>query len=217
MKTVYFVRHGETEGNAGNFFQDSDTALNKKGLSQAVAVAERCANLPFETLLTSTMTRALQTAAAVSARTGKSIETSDLFKERHRPDELSGRMKTDPDVEEMHEKWRASIFSGGPRFSNGENFDDLNNRASKALDFLLHHPSEHIAVVTHGFFLRFLVAKTIFGDALRPAQLAAVLKTFRTNNTGITMFQFGVHPDNDSNHKGEHWIVRVWNDHAHLG
>ncbi len=163
------------------------------------------------------MTRALQTAHAISKRTNHAIEQSDLFIERYRPDELSGKSKSDPVVEVLHDQWRSSIFSNGPRVSNGENFKDLHNRALGALTYLLAHPAEKILVVTHGFFLRFLVAVVIYGEKLDGERLAAVLKSFRTNNTGVTVLQYGFHTDNDSNYPGEHWIVRVWNDHAHLG
>jgi broad specificity phosphatase PhoE len=38
QKIVYFVRHGESEGNVLSVFQSSDSPLSEKGRKQAVIV-----------------------------------------------------------------------------------------------------------------------------------------------------------------------------------
>jgi broad specificity phosphatase PhoE len=217
MKTVYLVRHGETEGNVGRFFQSNDTRLTPKGIEQAKVVANRCTKFSFDALVSSTMTRAQHTAQAIAERTGHEVELSGLFIERYRPDELAGKRRDDPSIQTTVKAWDDSLIHGGTRISNGENFDDLSRRTQDALDYLLSHQAKTLVVVTHGFFLRFLIARTIFGSSLTPALAKSVLSSFRMNNTGITMLQHGSHADNDLHGVADSWIVRIWNDHAHLG
>ncbi|MDP2655923.1 MAG: histidine phosphatase family protein, partial [bacterium] len=80
-KTVYFVRHGQSEGNVGTVFQPLNSPLTEKGREQAEYIAERAASLSFESVVSSPLTRARETAEAIAKRTKKSIEFSDLFVE----------------------------------------------------------------------------------------------------------------------------------------
>ena len=79
MKTIYFVRHGESEGNVGHIRQTADTPLTDEGRRQAVTIADRAARLDFECIVSSTMERARQTAYPILERTAKPIEYSELL------------------------------------------------------------------------------------------------------------------------------------------
>jgi broad specificity phosphatase PhoE len=217
MKTVYFVRHGETEGNTGKVFQGENTPLNEKGREQGQIIAERCKRLPIDIMITSSTARARETASIISNAIGKKAEASDLFIERLRPRGIEGRLRTDTEATAVNEAWNRSIFENGPRVSDGENFMDIKDRVGKALEFLEQIEQENVLVVTHGFFLRSLLARIIFGSKLTVEQLTSVIRRFRTNNTGLTMFQYGLSPEPDYHPLESEWIVRIWNDHAHLG
>ncbi|MES2668525.1 MAG: histidine phosphatase family protein [Patescibacteria group bacterium] len=210
MKEIYLVRHGESEGNAGTHYQNENTQLTELGREQAAFVAERATKLNVDTILASAMVRAQQTAGIISERIGISLESSDLFVERRRPSEQIDQPKDDPKVQEAEEAIMQSSSASGIRYSDEENFDDLNARSKAALSFLEQHPSDKILVVTHGVFLRNIVAQVIFGDALTGRDCGEVLSTFIANNTGITVLQFD--PDNR-----RPWRLLTWNDHAHLG
>ena len=81
MKTIYFIRHGESEGNIGPLRQDGSSSLSERGRAQATFMAERCAKLPIDVLVASTMTRAQETALIIGERIGKEIISSPLFVE----------------------------------------------------------------------------------------------------------------------------------------
>ncbi|MGE0767854.1 MAG: histidine phosphatase family protein [Hyphomicrobiaceae bacterium] len=61
----YFIRHGETDGNAKRIFQHAEIPLNARGMAQAEAAAAALANAKLEQIFASTMTRAWVTAEAV--------------------------------------------------------------------------------------------------------------------------------------------------------
>jgi broad specificity phosphatase PhoE len=91
MKTVYLIRHGQTEANTGGpYFGDRDK-LTTEGRAQAGKVAERCTKLPLEVILSSTMDRAVETAAIIANACGISHESFDEFKESREPASLHGR------------------------------------------------------------------------------------------------------------------------------
>ena len=213
MKTVYFVRHGETEGNTGKIFQGSDTPLNERGFEQARVVAERCAKLPVQALLASSMKRAQQTAEVIGKRIGLPIESSDLFAEAKRPTTLMGRSRDDKDAYKMELAWIKGYLGEGPKVEDGEHFDELIRRAGAALDYVEQHSAEHILVVTHGLFLKELYARLVFGGSVTSEEFKKIVFSLRSDNTGITVFT----RDESIEKPGIHWVMRVWNDHAHCG
>lgn len=91
-------------------------------------------------------------------------------------------------------------------YSDEENLADLRGRALRALTFLKEHPEETILVVTHGRFLRVLLAVILLGENVSFAQFTHLAKSVKTYNGGITFC---------TNEVG-HWKLCAWNDHAHL-
>lgn len=64
-ESFYFIRHGETDGNARRIFQHAEIPLNARGLAQAEAAAAALANAKLEQIFASTMTRAWVTAETI--------------------------------------------------------------------------------------------------------------------------------------------------------
>ncbi|HUD04137.1 MAG TPA: histidine phosphatase family protein [Candidatus Paceibacterota bacterium] len=209
MKKVYFIRHGESEGNAGPIRQTKETPLTKKGKSQASIVAERCVKLPLEFIVCSSMNRAKETAEIILGKISKPIEYSDLFIERRRPSEVLGKPKNDPAALEAEKEIEEKFQIPGFKFSDEENFEDLKRRAKKALEYLERRPEETILVVTHGFFMRIIMAYVVFGDKLTGEECVRFIQKFHMENTGITVLGY----DGKSNSP---WWLWIWNDHAHL-
>ena len=66
----YFLRHGQTEGNAQRIFQAPDTPLSELGLAQAAQAAERLAGEPIRSVVCSDARRAFDTAHTVASGLG---------------------------------------------------------------------------------------------------------------------------------------------------
>lgn len=210
MKTVYLVRHGQSEVNIGDVYQPEDSPLTEKGRTQAEQVADRASRLIVHALISSTMPRALETAGVVGKKIELPVTPSELFVERRRPSEQRGLERTSPEALAIEKEFIRSSSEADYRYSDEENFDDLMGRSKQALDFLAVHPSDQLVVVTHGIFLRVLVARILFGDALTPAECGAILGTLTTTNTGISVFTHEAGREKP-------WLIATWNDHAHLG
>jgi probable phosphoglycerate mutase len=217
MKTVYFVRHGESTSNAGPIVVGPLSELTDRGREQAAYIATRCKNLPLDIIVSSTFVRAKDTAQIIADQVGKTIEYSDLFVERRRPSEEIGVRRDSALFSKVGAAMRAHFPEPGWRYSDEENFDDLKERAGTALRYLAARPEQHLLVVTHSFFLRTLLARAIFGDSLTGKECQDVLRGFEMENTGITILHH--QPEEYYTVPGSEieWRVWVWNDHAHLG
>jgi broad specificity phosphatase PhoE len=211
MKKIYFVRHGESEGNAGIIRQGPQTPLTERGKKQAHFIAARSSKLPLEVIISSTMRRAQETADIIANTVKKPVELSNLFIERRGPTNLIGKSKDDPEVLHAEQVIKENFPSEDFRFSDEENFDDLKKRADFALKLLQTKSEENILVVTHGFFMRVMLAYAVFDNELTGYECERFMRAFRTENTGLTVLLLD-HEDNCPV-----WRIWTWNDHAHLG
>jgi probable phosphoglycerate mutase len=211
-KVVYFVRHGQSADNVAPVFQSPDSPLNEKGIEQADRIAERVANLSFDTLIASPFRRAKETAEAVSRKTGKEPEFSELFVERIKPTTINGKPYDDEGANNAWRAWEKSLYTPGMRVEDGENFDDLIARADRALGFLKDRPEHSLVVVTHGYFLRTMVARVLLGDLLTGETHKHFQAHAAHENTGLTVFRYQASFEEDPA-----WRLWIYNDHAHLG
>jgi broad specificity phosphatase PhoE len=211
MKKIYLIRHGQSEGNiAGAPRQGPTASLTEKGLRQVETIAERCSRLPIDAFISSTMKRAIQTSDVISKKIGRQYETSDLFVERRRPSVQIGAKPDHPEGFSAEAAIIANFAKPGYRHSDEENFEDLKDRAKRALAYLKSRKEEHILVVTHGLFSRVIVAYAFFGDALTGAECQRFIQKLATENTALTVLW---HREESP---GSPWLLWTWNDHAHL-
>lgn len=210
-KSVYFVRHGQSIDNAQPVFQSLDSPLSDKGRKQADSIAYRLSTIPFEILISSPVRRAKETAEAIAKRANKDIVYSDLFVERIKPSEIDGKSWTDENANKLWRKWEESLYQSGFRVSDGENYDDTVARVDKALDFLKNLNESKIAVVTHGYFLRAIVARVLIGNNLTGAIMKQIQERASMENTGITVLQY-----RDAFEEDFEWRLWTYNDHSHF-
>lgn len=209
-KIVYFVRHGQSEGNISPVFQPLESPLTDTGRKQAELIAERVSKLNFEILISSPLARAKETAEKIAIKTGKEPELSDLFRERTKPTRVAGKSRDDEEASNLWDEWVKSLYTSGLRAEDGENFDDLIIRADKALDFLKNKTEKKIVVVTHGFFLRTMIARVVMGESLTSVAFKSFQARVSMENTGLSVLTYG------KTFEGPAWCLWIYNDHAHL-
>ena len=210
-KTIYLVRHGQSEGNVSPVFQGTDSPLTNSGRQQAQQIAKRISKLSFESLIVSPLPRTKETAEIVTKKINKKPEYSKLFIERTKPTRLAGKPHADKEANELYQKWTESLYTPGMRVEDGENFDDLIARADKALDFLKERKEDNIVVVTHGFFIRAIIIKAMLEDTLTAEAFKNFQTKTKTENTGISVLKYS------TEYEGTSWRLWTYNDHAHLG
>ncbi len=217
MKKIYLVRHGEAVVNLATMFLEDEGGLTEKGQKQARLMAERAVNLKPEAIVCSTMQRTRETVAPIAERTGLAVEYSDLFVERRIPAEFWGKDKHDPSIHDRFQKWLAAFYDTDVHFESSDDFAKITQRARDALAYVHGRPEDTILVVTHGYFLRVLLATVMFGDSLTPQELRKFVRATSTEHTGISELRHVVATIDDVDPGEARWKIRVYNDHAHLG
>ncbi len=214
MKTVYFVRHGESKNNAIKHYNTPDTPLSVKGEEQAEIVGERCKKLPIEIIIASDMHRAQQTAKIISSQIQRDVETCAFFRERITATSILGKSRKDPSVMGAVTLSKQNFHTVGWRYEDGENFEDLKARALKGLAYLEERPEKEIVVVSHGFFMFIMAAVVMFGHELTSRECLHLVQGLgRLENTSLSVAK----RNSDRRDGRSDWRLTVWNDHAHLG
>ncbi len=95
------------------------------------------------------------------------------------------------------------------RYSDEENFIDLKKRAKKLLRYIIWRRQDRIIMVTHGIFLKMVVAYMIHGNKLTASMYNTLSYLNKMDNAGMTICQYIPHW-----FKKDEWKVITWNDLA---
>lgn len=206
MKRVYFIRHGETEGNIGGFSQTSATPLTERGQQQAVRVSDRFTSLKIDEVWASSYDRAQKTAQPIAEVCNCEVLTSPFFHETIKPSKLAGKPHDSDEYKEFTAMQKIHYTDPSWRMEDGENFEDVLTRVSDGIRSLEEAETENIVLVSHGRLLRFIVSYLIHQKNLTADIELTTSKSMVMTNTGITVFDFD----------GDTWKLLTWNDHAHF-
>lgn len=147
---VYFIRHGETDGNVAKRHQHHDTELNEVGQIQAEMVADRVMKIKPTHIITSTNLRAVETTRIIAKRCPDVIpETNTLFEELKRPDWLTGDRFFGLTTVLYILRWFLNY-----KIEGGESYDDFAKRIIEARSYLESLPDDScVVVVSHSVFI----------------------------------------------------------------
>jgi broad specificity phosphatase PhoE len=151
-RQFYLIRHGETEwARDGRHTGRTDIPLTETGREQAGFLQPIFEDVTFETILSSPLHRALETAklAGLSHR----VELVDDLREWDYGD-YEGI--TTAQIRQKVPDW--TIWSHG--CPHGESAADVGKRADRVVA-RLQQATGHVAIFSHGHFLRVLVARWI--------------------------------------------------------
>jgi broad specificity phosphatase PhoE len=196
---ITLLRHGESTGNAEKRMQgQADYPLSDKGRAQAQALAERwqAEHVGFDTVISSPLLRASETAGIVAKALNAPLELDPLWMERH-AGKMSGlpldELDPDPDFFNPFQ----------PMAETGEGDWQVYLRAGQALFDLLQRPPGRYLVVSHGGTLN-MTLYAILGIAPQPNYQGP---RFRFRNTSFSQFRY--YP---TRHR---WRVEVIGDRVH--
>lgn len=178
---IIFLRHGESVGNAESRHQgQADFPLTEKGKGQAKDLAHlwKDSGQQFDLILSSPLTRALDTAKIIAHILDIPLETDPLWMERDNG-KLAGLLH-----EEAEEKIPRPDFIPlyQPIAETGESQWELYLRAGKAINSLMKREPGRYLVVGHGGLFD-MVMHSVIGVSPQPDFQSA---WFRFSNTGFT-------------------------------
>jgi len=199
---IIFVRHGETDWNVNLMYQgQSDVSLNEVGMDQCKALASKfIPTVPISSLYSSDLSRAKQTAEAVSQVLRLPIVCEKSFRERH-----FGRCEG-LTIDEIGNRYPDDAFALKNNIADyvipdgGESINQFSERVALSIQSLvLRHPHETVVVVTHGGVLDMVYRHMTNSLPESPMHTSV-------RNTGICSVMIG--PDD--------WTQEFWNFAPHL-
>jgi broad specificity phosphatase PhoE len=199
---ITLLRHGESVGNAEGYHQgQTDFPLTGRGKEQARHLAARWLSegVRFDTLISSTLARARETATILGEAFRLPVELDPVWMERDigplggmRPEEAAERYPRP-----------AFVHPFLPIGGTGESQWDVYLRAGRAVQSLICRPPGSYLVVSHGGLLN-LVLYNMLGIVPQANYQGA---HFRFLNTSFTELIY---------RPAEHrWILERLNDRAH--
>jgi broad specificity phosphatase PhoE len=207
MKTIYLVRHGETESNVASLVQDGTSVLSEKGKRQAEVLAERLRHLKHDHILVSDYIRTRQTVEPFLQYTSIEPAYTHLVRETKRPSQYIGINSESEEYQAYLKLTDEKIFDESWRHSDEENFHDVIARIKEFFLYIESIEGDTI-VVSHGKFITYVTMYVIMSGHLTPDIWLHAKHSFQPLNTGITMLRY------DDKH--QHWALRTFNDHAHF-
>ncbi len=194
------IRHGETEWNSQGRFQGHlNSALNREGLAQAEALAERLAGERFDLLLSSDLGRALETARVIAMRSGHEIVVDPRLRERN-----MGIFQglTPAEAVARHPDEYARFRTGDPDYviPEGESMRQFFGRSVACFtELAARHAGRTLAAITHGGVLAMLYRHARAMPLETP-------RDFPLHNTGVNRFRYRLGA----------WQLQSWGDIGHL-
>lgn len=155
---IYIVRHGQSMGNLkGGFAGHTDYPLSDLGLRQARMTADFLKNEHIETVISSTLTRAKQTAEPIAADRGLEVISDERFMEMNFGDWEGMAIQ---EVEEKYDGaftvWKTEMYK--TVCPGGESTVDCYMRAVDALKKTAkEHEGHDICIVSHGAIIKCLL------------------------------------------------------------
>ncbi|WP_332848538.1 histidine phosphatase family protein [Massilia sp. S19_KUP03_FR1] len=182
------VRHGETAWNAERRLQGHlDIALNAEGERQAAAVARALAGTHIDTIVSSDLQRASQTAQAIAASHALPVQVERALRERCYGG-FEGLLYSEIEQRFPHEfaQWQArevdAVLPAGANL--GESFRQFYARCTNAIIAVATRcPGQTIVLVAHGGVLE-CAYRCALGMALETP------RTFTIPNASINRFTF---------------------------
>lgn len=199
---LLLIRHGQSEpATIGAPFPlvggQSDPALSPQGREQARLLAERLAGAGLAALYITTLRRTAQTAAPLAGQLGLTPVVEADIREVHLGDWEGGVFRKNvaeghPVAVAMSAEERWDVIPGA------EPADEFAARVRAAIERIAAaHPGQRVAAFTHG---------GVIGQALALASGSRPFAFITADNASISRLVIA----------GERWIVRGFNDTAHL-
>ena len=202
--TLLVIRHGETVWNIEQRYQGyGDSPLTETGRNQVSALGRRMEKTVFDTLISSDLGRAQQTASIIADYTGHSVETDSRLRERNYG-VLEGL--TVPEIKATHSNVLERLDANDPDYiiPEGESHRQHYQRNVGCIEEIIAGRSgEKVALVVHGGVLDSLFRYVAHLPLDQP-------RCFITANASLTTITRGIF------YGTVRWVIETWCDTGHL-
>lgn len=155
---MYFLRHGETDGNKEKILQGRiDNPLNENGKSQAMNARNEIDEIVFDDVYTSPLRRAVETAMIASGHEEEEIIKDERLVEISFGD-MEGRVVSKDNEKMVNFFMHPELYEV---VDNGESYESLLDRIGEFLNEMRYkykdNPDANILVVSHGALIHGII------------------------------------------------------------
>ena len=200
MTTVYFIRHGEAEGNLFRRIHGQyDSLITPAGHRQIAALAERFRDVHVDACWSSDLTRARTTARAIYVPRNLPLHTDPRFRE------IGMGVWEDMTFGEVHRDYGPQLQIYNQDLPNWhvpdcEPYEQFAGRFQEGLrDVVAQNEGKTVCIVAHGGILRCAIRELFFPDA-------PYSEMGQCDNTGVSRLEYD----------GGVWTLCYRNDNSHL-
>lgn len=171
---IQLIRHGETDWNVALKYQGtSDIPLNANGRQQAEALAGAMKGESWDHIVSSPLSRAMDTAKAIATAIG--IPHEEIVPDKRTQERAYG------DAEGMTIPEREAVWPDG-NWPGLEDWEDVAHRGLAVLEELVRdHAGQRVLIVCHGGFINAILATLSHGEV--GTGKTVILNTSRTDIT----------------------------------
>ncbi len=189
---IYFVRHGETEGNIAHRHQEEKSVLTSLGREQIEAAALKIKELRPTHFYASLRVRTIESARIIASQIDMTPDTSDLFVELCRPKDIYGLHHRSPKSIWYMLRWFCGCRGGDSCDEKGESYKAFRKRIKAAKEFLEGHPADaKVVVVTHSIFINLFLVHMNRDRSITPWRaLTTFFRVLNTKNGSITHIEY---------------------------
>jgi broad specificity phosphatase PhoE len=202
-KSIYLVRHGQTEFNEKDLMQgQADIPLSETGHQEALALAKYLQHEPLDIIYSTPLLRAQQTASHINHFHQQPLEIIDQLTEINIGSwEGQSYPKIVQTQADFYKQW---INDTSMPIPGGESFQDVYNRVEQGMHLIMNSKQKHILISGHA-----TVNRAILCFLMKlPLQAG---RRFRMQNCGFSKFLTYQH------HPAPYIVVERWNDTSFLG
>lgn len=181
---LLLIRHGESVGNAERRLQGHlDSPLNDRGRQEAALLAERLSRLQIDSIYSSPLIRASETAALIAAQHGLTVTHREALQERD-VGKAAGLTRKEilerfPDFDFARADRRLDVDVPG-----WEQNDTFNERVGRILDDITtSHDGQTVAAITHGGVIAAICRRVLNLPVVRPGPFVIANASITTIET----------------------------------
>ena len=183
--TIYFIRHAESVDASKGLYQRDETPLSTYGTNQAKEIANKLTTYGINSILSSPLRRASETAQIINQRLCLPLTFNNLLAEERRPSEILGLEKSNPYAQNIIELIEKNYHKIGFKYSDEESFSELKSRISSLKRFLESLPDKNYLIVSHGIVLKMLEAIITVGESVNSTEYRNIWAGVDIANTEI--------------------------------
>ncbi len=184
MTTIYLIRHAEAEGNLYRIAQGhEDGKLTKRGWKQVRALSQRFESIHIDAVYSSDLYRTCATASAIYLPKGLPLHKDPSLREVNLG-VWEGMPWGEIAQQDSEQFTDFSIHSHRWHVSGSETAEEVQTRLLKEIyKIAKKHDGETIAIISHGFAIRMLLAK------LQGYPLERVGDSPQEGNTAVSLLE----------------------------